>query len=572
MTIFRFLRRRPIWLASIVLAGATASFALWDPLAAYERAHVSRTTHQSMESLRADLMDDMQSRLFAQIRVAELWGDGVAFSERERELSCRLFLDHHAGYLLLEWLDPTYRVLYAIRRDTGDTANATDLSTASMLKAARPSLSSENAGVPIVTPRFHLTDGRSALGVIVPVVRHYEVAGFLVAIVDVRAAFDAMVDDHKDLGYSVSVSDASAEIYRMPGSRSDNEETLAHQGSLVLPGATWTVRVWPNREILSDLQSPLPKVAMVLGGLLGSVLMLAIHFGLATSRASREIQRAHDQLEERVKERTLELEHVNKALYSEVGDRKRAEDSYRGLSGRLMRLQDEERRRIARELHDSTAQMLGALAINVDRARAAVDTKDLRRLEQLLTESGEFVEEVTQEIRTVSYLLHPPMLDDLGLEYVLPWYAAGFGQRSGIETTLDIQPDLGRLPCEIELTLFRTVQEALANVHRHSGSPSVALALFRSAHYVTLEICDKGKGLPQVVLDAVMGANQPSAPIGVGIAGMRERVHQLKGQMEISSSKGGTTIRTVLPVTERAPADRRQAAPPSVDACALAAQ
>lgn len=128
------------------------------------------------------------------------------------------------------------------------------------------------------------------------------------------------------------------------------------------------------------------------------------------------------------------------------------------------------------------------------------------------------------------------------------------------------------MPGEIELTLFRTVQEALANVHRHSGSPSVAIALVRSAHDVTLEICDKGQGLPQVVLDAVMGANQPSAPIGVGIAGMRERVHQLKGRMEISSSKGGTTIRTVLPVTEPAPANHREAAPPAVDACALAAQ
>jgi signal transduction histidine kinase len=198
---------------------------------------------------------------------------------------------------------------------------------------------------------------------------------------------------------------------------------------------------------------------------------------------------------------------------------------------------------------------------------ASLGAKDLARLERLLAESGGFVEEVTQEIRTVSYLLHPPMLDDLGLEYVLPWYAAGFGQRSGIETTLDVQPDLGRLPCEIELTLFRTVQEALANVHRHSGSPRVAIALSLNAHDVTLEIRDQGRGLPRGVLDAVMGATQPVAPIGVGIAGMRERVRQLKGQMQISSTEGGTTIRTVLPV----PARQSAAAPPA-DACALAPQ
>jgi signal transduction histidine kinase len=305
---------------------------------------------------------------------------------------------------------------------------------------------------------------------------------------------------------------------------------------------------------------------MVLGGLLGSVLMLTIHFGFATNRTSRELQRARDQLEQRVKARTRELEQVNRRLRNEVTDRKRAEDSYRGLSGRLLRLQDEERRRIARELHDSTAQMLGALAINVDRVRTSVRASDLDRAEHLLSESGEFVEEVTQEIRTVSYLLHPPMLDDLGLEYVLPWYAAGFGERSGIVTTLDVQPDLGRLPCEVELTLFRIVQEALANVHRHSGSPSVAIALSRDARDVTLEIRDRGKGVPQSVVDTVMGATEASAPIGVGIAGMRERVRQLQGEMEISGTEAGTTIRAVLPVSEATGA-RTPAATIPCDVC-----
>ncbi len=552
--VLRLLKTHPAWWAAVLLAAITASFALWDPLESYERAHVSRTTHQTMESLRADLKSDMESRLLAQIRVAELWRDRLAFSEKEREISCRLFLDHHPGYMSLAWSDPGYHVLYAIDRG-GHVDPAAEADTGQVLKAIQLSSSALEAGNPIVTPRFHLPDGRSALRVIVPVHRHAAIAGFLTAVVDLNAAFDAMVDDHKDLGYSVSVGEGGTEIYRMPGSGRENEATLAQQGTLQLPGTAWRIRVWPGPEVVSSMQSSLPRMAMILGGLLGAVLMLAIHFGAVARRGSRELQRAHDGLEQRVKERTLELERVNDTLQTEVVDRKRAEDSYRDLSGRLLRLQDEERRRIARELHDGTAQMLGALSINVDRALMLTRTRNLSRLTDVLNESGGFVEQVTQDIRTLSYLLHPPMLDDLGLEYVLPWYTDGFSRRSGIAVTLSITPDLGRLPADLELTLFRIVQEALGNVHRHSGSPAVAISLTRDGECLTLEISDHGSGLPSAVLEALNRTTVSTAQVGVGIAGMRERVRQLHGRMEVASDASGTTIRTVLPVPVEEPAD-----------------
>jgi signal transduction histidine kinase len=544
------LAKRPaVWVVSVLLAGVAASFALWNPLEIYERAHVCRTTEQSMESLRADIRSDMQSRLLAQVRVAELWSDHLSFSERERELSCRLFLAHHDGYLALAWVDPGYDVLWAVGRDSRTDPAATGFGTKQGWKPEHvPSLA--DAGRAFLTPRFRLPDGRTALRVVVPVARAGAVAGFLVAVVDVKDALDSMVDDHKDLGYGVSVLEDATEIYRMPGSTGEYEATLAEQGTLQLPGARWTLRVWPKPDILSRWRSSLPGLAMVLGGLLGSVLMLAILLGWAARRTSRELQRAHDELELRVKERTLELVEVNETLKTEVVDRKRAEDSYRNLSGRLLRLQDEERRRIARDLHDSTAQMLGALAINVDRSMTLAQTGDVTTLERVLGESGHFVEDVTQEIRTMSYLLHPPMLDDLGLEYVLPWYANGFSRRSGIATTLDIPANLGRFPREVELTLFRIVQEALGNVHRHSGSSTVEIALSRTDVEATLDVRDHGTGLPQGVLQAVTGATATAASIGVGIAGMRERVRQLRGRMEVDSGERGTMLRTVLPLTD----------------------
>jgi signal transduction histidine kinase len=534
------------WVAAVAIVGLAAAFGLWEPLEVYERSHVAKTTHQAMESLERDLESDMQARLLAQVRLAELWGTHVLSSENEWELSSRLFLDHHAGYLTLEWVDSDYRVLCVAGRhgETEPAVAAPD--TEKTLRSLRLETPVSQPGTAIITSRFSLADGRPAVRVVVPVVRQNQIAGYLVAVVDVRDALDSMTSDHKDLGYSVALTDGRTEIYRMPGSLPNHETELAAQGTLQLPGASWSLRVWPKPELLSVMRSSLPKLAMVLGGLLGGVLVLAIHFARAARQTSRELQCAHDKLEERVKARTIELEEAGKALQAEVADRTRAEDSYRDLSGRLLRLQDEERRRFARELHDSTAQVLGALAINVDRSLHLARAGEVTRLADVLRDSGKIVEEVTQEIRTVSHLLHPPMLDDLGLEYVLPWYADGFGRRSGIAVTLDIQPDLGRLPSEIELTLFRIVQEALANVHRHSGSPSVSIALSRTADAATLVVGDRGRGLPRAILEAVMG--EASAPIGVGMAGMRGRVNQLSGVLDIASNRQGTTIRAVLPL------------------------
>jgi len=147
---------------------------------------------------------------------------------------------------------------------------------------------------------------------------------------------------------------------------------------------------------------------------------------------------------------------------------------------------------------------------------------------------------VTQEIRTLSFLLHPPVLDDLGLEYALPWYVKGFSRRSGIAVSVDVPREMGRLPAEVELTLYRTIQEALANVRHHSGSRNASVALKRERDTIRLEIADSGRGF-----DAAVGG---AGALGVGIAGMRERARQLGGAMEIESGAGGTTIRVALPL------------------------
>jgi len=220
--------------------------------------------------------------------------------------------------------------------------------------------------------------------------------------------------------------------------------------------------------------------------------------------------------------------------------RRKSEHTLAQLSGRLLQMQDEERRRIARELHDTTGQNLGALSINLSLllATAGLDS----RAREMLEESLALTEASVSEIRTMSYLLHPPLLDELGLVSALRVYCDGYAERTGLEIELDL-PTIPRLPQAIEIALFRIVQEGLANIHRHSGSPSATLRLKHFPDRVELEVADHGRGLPPGTLEGEMTASR----IGVGIAGMRERARQLGGRLTIGSSETGTTLHIVLP-------------------------
>jgi signal transduction histidine kinase len=221
--------------------------------------------------------------------------------------------------------------------------------------------------------------------------------------------------------------------------------------------------------------------------------------------------------------------------------RRAAERALRQLSGRLLRLQDEERRRIARELHDSTAQGLVALLMNLNLVQesAPVLSSTSRRA---LEESLALCEECSAEIRTLSYLLHPPLLDEMGLASALRWFGDGFSQRSKIQLDLQVSPTVGRLPKDIETTLFRIVQESLTNIHRHSGSPTARIRVSRDPSHVTLEVEDHGKGMPAAILQK----SSNGAWLGVGLAGMRERVEQLGGRLEIRSGRQGTRISVTI--------------------------
>ena len=293
---------------------------------------------------------------------------------------------------------------------------------------------------------------------------------------------------------------------------------------LAVLGATYgfTPSIQPFRLLT------LEELVRALAFLCSAVIVVAM--GESRRRHNEKLRNEQGELERRVSDRTADLDTANQNL--------------RELSARLLQLQDDERRRIARELHDSVGQMLAALTMNLSTVR--LDVERLVKTAHALSDSENLVQEMSTEVRTISHLLHPPLLDEAGLLSALRWYVEGFSQRSKIDVDLDLPEHFGRLPRESETAIFRVVQECLTNIHRHSGSSAARIRLRQRDSEIAVEISDKGKGIPPEKREEMSSAGTP----GVGIRGMRERLRQLGGTLDLTSNATGTVVTVRLPIAE----------------------
>jgi len=264
-------------------------------------------------------------------------------------------------------------------------------------------------------------------------------------------------------------------------------------------------------------------------------------------RAEDELRKAHDEVEQQVDERTRDLAQALASLHSEVKMREQTEEQLRRLSLRLMTLQDQERRRIARDLHDNTGQTLAAIKMAV--AGLQQIGAGVAGFAELVHDLNALTDAAVQEVRTTSYLLHPPLLDESGIASAARWFVEGFAKRSGIQVTCHIPERFERPPRDCELVLFRALQESLTNVHRHSGASAAKIRLVLDTDDLTLEIGDNGNGMPEERLKRL---SEAAGSAGVGITGLRERVRELGGSVDIQSDTNGTTVRVKVPVPKMA--------------------
>ena len=241
----------------------------------------------------------------------------------------------------------------------------------------------------------------------------------------------------------------------------------------------------------------------------------------ALSKQSKQMALEHSQMQSVIVQRTAELQN---------------------LSLRLLKVQDEERRKLSRDLHDSAGQTLAALKISVSFLQQ--NCKEDPSKMALASDVAKLADQAIEEIRTMSYLLHPPLLDEVGFGCAAEWYVEGFAKRSGLKISLDIATNYERLPMNMEIALFRILQESLTNVHRHSRAAQVSVCFRRQLEKIVLEVRDDGCG---IAAERLVRLREASAETGVGLAGMRERMNELNGKLEMESDGHGTTIRAIVP-------------------------
>jgi signal transduction histidine kinase len=249
-------------------------------------------------------------------------------------------------------------------------------------------------------------------------------------------------------------------------------------------------------------------------------------------KSQMELQSCTDDV---VADRTAQLSAANESLLGETWERTQGEKTLHELSGQLLNAQDDERRRIARDLHDTTGQTLAALAMTLAQMQPEASPKNAARFEECVG----LVSAASAEIRSLSYLLHPPLMDLIGLGAAIREFVSEFGKRAGTHIKVDVAKDLGRLEGNREIVIFRIIQEGLANVHRHSGSATANIKLRYSGPNVILEITDQGRGLQ---LDS-----EGKTKYGVGIKSMQERLRPFRGTLDVTSSESGTKLTAILP-------------------------
>jgi signal transduction histidine kinase len=277
------------------------------------------------------------------------------------------------------------------------------------------------------------------------------------------------------------------------------------------------------------------------------LIVAALHAQYRSEEAQTEAAQAREEVEDL----TRQKQDANARLAAAVAnaqamaeEARQHEEEYRRLSGRLLQLQDDERRRLAVDLHDSMGQHLAALIMNLDLIERAKNKLD-RPSRRALAESRSQAEQCSRAVRTLAYLLHPPLLDELGLVSAVRWYTKGFTKRSGIDVVMNLD-EIGRLPEPIETALFRVVQESLTNVHRHASASTASIRLTTLTGTVVLEIVDQGQGLRS--RPAPTGGTSQPASLGVGIQGMRERIRQLGGTFDVEFTDTGTRVRVGVPL------------------------
>lgn len=503
------------WLPLVVaMALAALSFTLWQTALLQERTHRANIVGVVTESIKADISDDLEMRYLDLNRVAKHYPFTTHPGSQQVQTFSQ-YMDRRPECEGLAMVTPEYHVTWVVPPPSDDELRDGYFRHEAAQRAAELSRDIRNIVISRATPHLN----HRLVSFWIPIFDGANYRGSVVGVFRLEPMLNAVLADSAQPGYNLAIFDGPQPIYTING-EGWQQQPGVRTVEVPLPGIKWQLEVWPERTPVSDGQ---PLSTVVLVGGLAFAIMSALILHLA--------RRAHTA--------AYNVSEANQHLTQEVAARRRAEESLHVLSGRLLKVQDEERQSLANLLHEGMAQKLFALSLNLKVTSKWITAPEAHtRFQQVI----DLADQCVCEMRALTHLLHPPSLDVLGLLAACETFVEGYRERTGIEVALEFGDEPVRFPRDMEMALFRVVQESLTNVQHHSGSKHARIRLAHDEGLIVLEIADDGCGVGE----------QPGADSGIGIAGMRERMLQLGGELHVESAAGGTTVRAILPyVPER---------------------
>ena len=496
----------------LVVAGALVlcTLTLWRTALHEERSHRAQVLRVMTDTIKADIADDMETRYLDLDRTAQLPASLRVGPQQLQTYS--QYVSRYSGCEGVAIVSPSGEAIWAVPPTDDVELRQIYFSH----ETAKNAFELTRRKRTLVISHAMLHHNRAFISFWSPVYKGNQFQGIVVGLFLLEPLLNAVLADSVHPGYSVAIFDGQTlPSYTLHGEDWE-QQTTAVKDHVALPGIEWDLQVWPQVTPMSDGQ-PFSSVVLVVGSLFAGLVAVIMYLARRANAAA------------------VQTEEANHHLTQEVAARRRAEESLHVLSGRLFKVQDEERQNLARVLHEGLAQKLFALSMNLKVASKWIPSPEVLAKFQ---ESINVADDCVCEMRALTHLLHPPSLDVLGLFAACETFVQGFKERTGLEVTIEFADEPVRFPRDMEMALFRVVQESLANIQNQTGVTQVKIRLAHDEGLVVLEVADD-----RSQSNEPMSANEP----GIGVAGMRERMWQLGGELHVESAVTATTVRAILP-------------------------
>lgn len=521
------------WIPFIVGIGAlTSVLLLWYSLLREEKADIERAVGMAAFAVNADYADHLNAQVLALVRMGKRWESQRGSPRSVWEADAEQYIKHYPGYKSILLVDPAYNVKWTVFLKDGGSVQSLDLHAKPEL--IKPLMEARERHDAVMSSPFEIRNGRGVL-VAVPLLREGVSDGFIVGIFDVHDLLGNIWSLWSRSGYTIDVFSGGEEVYSSRSAKDRFGEEWSKEVELHLYTAAWRLRLSPTRDALNKIRSRLPMAVLAGGGLLTLLLSFVIYFAQISRTRYEEIKSINEELKQEIVARSEAEEELSESR-----------EQLRSLAVSQQRVREEERTRIARNIHDDLGQILTIFKFDLAWIRKRLGS-DQEPLIDKINRTAELADNAMETVQRISSELRPTVLDDLGITAGIRWQAEEFQRRTGIRCSLAIESEEMDLDPELSTNIFRIFQEILTNVARHSEATRVDAIMRVANGMLSLEVTDDGRGITE---------GEISDPKSIGLTGIRERLYQFNGNVEVVGTQGrGTTVKVSVPAGRKGEKD-----------------